>query len=192
MALNNPAVKKNKMNILAISGSLRTASINTLFLNALSKIAPDEIKISLYQGLGSLPLFNPDLEGHEPDTVLNYQTCLQTADGIIIASPEYAHGITGSMKNALDWVVASGEFVYKPVVLYNTSPRASHAYAALKETLSVMDSQIIEEACLKIPLLGSKLTIDEIVTHPDFAPRLRHSLKLFVCAIHEKLSTTPI
>ena len=178
------------INILAISGSLRASSINTLFLNALSQIAPDGMEISLYQGLGSLPLFNPDLEGNEPVAVQKYRAGLQTADGIIIASPEYAHGITGSIKNALDWVVTSGEFVYKPVVLYNTSPRASLAYAALKETVSVMDARIVEQACINIPLLGSKLDIDDIVSHPDFVPRLRHSLNLFATVIHENISTT--
>lgn len=76
------------------------------------------------------------------------------------------------MKNALDWMVSCEAFVYKPVAVMNASPRASHALAALRETLSVMSAQLIEPASITLPLLGSKLDEDGLVAHPQLAPLL--------------------
>src|SRR5690348_328025 len=99
------------LQILAISGSLRKASSNTALLRAAAALAPVDVKISLCKSLGDLPHFNPDLEGVEPASVLEFRSQLLEADGVLIASPEYMHGITGVMKNALDWIAGSGEFV---------------------------------------------------------------------------------
>jgi NAD(P)H-dependent FMN reductase len=143
--------------ILALSGSLRRASINSALLRAAARVAPAGCEIRLYTALGDLPLFNPDLEGREPAAVLDFRTQLRESDGVLIASPEYAHGVTGAMKNALDWVVASGEFVAKPTALLNASPRATHAQAALTETVRVMDARLVPEACITVPLLGARL-----------------------------------
>jgi NAD(P)H-dependent FMN reductase len=125
--------------ILAISGSLRAISLNTALLRAATSLAPEGVAISLYGGLGDLPHFNPDLEGAEPPSVLDFRTQLQRSDGVLISSPEYAHGVPGVLKNALDWLVGSGELVGKPVALLNASPRATHAQASLIETLTTMD-----------------------------------------------------
>ena len=111
--------------LLAISGSLRKFSSNTALLRAAAILAPQDVEISVYGDLGILPHFNPDLEGFEPQSVLDFRSQLQMADGVLIASPEYAHGITGVIKNAFDWVVGSGEFVHKPVALLNASSRAN-------------------------------------------------------------------
>ena len=117
------------MKILAISGSLRKASLNTTLLRAVARIAPPEIEVALFSGLGELPLFNPDIEAPEPAPVLALREHILAADALLIASPEYAHGVTGAMKNALDWMVGNESFVNKPVGLLNASPRATHAQA---------------------------------------------------------------
>ncbi len=111
--------------ILAIAGSLRKCSLNTALLHAATHIAPPGMKIQLCEGLGNIPLFNPDLGNFESQSVLTFRNELKATKGILIASPEYAHGITGVLKNALDWVVGSGEFVEKPVCLINTSARSN-------------------------------------------------------------------
>ena len=92
--------------ILAISGSLRAASSNTAILKAALQLAPDKLEIVLFDGLRDLPHFNPDLELAPPASVLEFQKLLQESSAVIISSPEYAHGVPGSLKNALDWVVA--------------------------------------------------------------------------------------
>ena len=155
------------LTILAISGSLRKASINTSLLRAVVRLAPADIKVALYRGLGELPLFNPDIESPEPAPVADLRQQIVAADAVLIASPEYAHGVTGVMKNALDWMVGNESFVYKPVALLNASPRASHAHAALRETLVTMSARILEPACITLPLLGAGIDEDGIVDHPQ-------------------------
>ena len=113
------------LRMVAISGSLRLASSNTTVLHALQAIAPASVIVSLYDGLGNLPYFNPDLDGESdtpPPPVGQLRTQIGQADGLLISSPEYAHGVPGVLKNALDWLVSSLEFPRKPVALLNIYP----------------------------------------------------------------------
>lgn len=169
--------------ILAISGSLRAASLNTALLRAVAKLAPADVQVDLYDGIGKLPLFNPDIEATDPPVVADLRNHLLGADGLFIASPEYAHGVTGVLKNALDWMVGCEAFVNKPVALLNASPRATHAQAALKETITVMSAKIVEEASITVPILGSKLDESGIVAHPAISAALYEATLAFRRAI---------
>lgn len=164
------------MKILAISGSLRAASINTALLRAVARIAPDSITVEIYTDLGNLPLFNPDVEIVDSPYPAALRAKIMASNALLITSPEYAHGMTGAIKNALDWMVGCEAFVNKPVVLFHSSPRAVHAKAALRETLSMMSAHIIEPACITVPLLGVGLTEDDIVCHPVISAELLHAL----------------
>lgn len=164
------------MKILAISGSLRAASHNTALLRAAARLVPADISIELYRDLGSLPLFNPDLEVDAPEVVVRLRDKLVAADAVLIASPEYAHGVTGAIKNALDWMVGSEAFVNKPVALLNASPRAVHAQAALHETLTVMSARLIEDACIILPILGSGLGEEGMIADAEISKALRVAL----------------
>ena len=162
------------MEILALSGSLREGSYNTAALEALSQVAPEGIDVVVFEGIGDLPLFNPDLENERLSAVETLKDSLRSSAGLVIASPEYAHGISGVMKNALDWLVSGEEFVHMPVMLVNTSPRAHHAQEALREVIITMSGNIIESSCLSLSLLGSGLSTAGIVQNVEF----RNALKL--------------
>ena len=164
------------MKILAISGSLRATSNNTALLRAVARLAPTDIDVELFGDLGNLPLYNPDMETADPPVVARFRAQLLAADAVLIASPEYAHGITGAMKNALDWMVGCEAFVNKPVALLNASPRAVHAQASLKETITVMSALVVEEASISVPILGSRLGEEGMVSHPDISRVLREML----------------
>lgn len=165
--------------ILAISGSLRATSLNSALLRAVAGLAPADIYIELFTELGNLPLFNPDLEITDLPPVAHFHARLLEADGVIIASPEYAHGVTGVMKNALDWMVGSEAFVNKPVALLNASPRATIAQASLKETLTVMSAQVVEAASITLPIIGSNLDELGIAAHPSISTSIREALRAF-------------
>jgi len=172
------------INILAISGSLRSVSSNTNILKALAMLAaPDDIAISLFTGLAELPHFNPDLESSVPKSVTHFRSLLKAADAVLFCSPEYAHGVPGSLKNALDWVVSSGEFVYKPVALLNASPTSTHAEASLTETLSVMTATIISDACIRVPFMGRRLDAASIAEDPQLSRLLKDNLAVFAAGI---------
>jgi chromate reductase, NAD(P)H dehydrogenase (quinone) len=166
--------------ILAISGSLRAASMNTALLSAAIALSPASVQITLYPSLNDLPHFNPDLEEANLPPVIDFCAQLQSADGILICSPEYAHGVPGVLKNALDWVVGSGEFMGKPVALLNASPRATHAQAALIETLTTMDAYVVTDACITIPLMGSGLDAAGIAADPEIALALQTAIATLV------------
>ena len=176
------------MKILAISGSLRRVSSNVTLLHAAATLAPHDMEIILFGGLGDLPHFNPDLEGVEPASVLDFRASLQASDGVLISSPEYAHGVPGALKNALDWVVGSGELVAKPVALWNASPRSTYAQASLMEILTTMDARLVAEACIAVPVSGSKLDVEGIAAHVEISPILRTALLALAQAIDKEVT----
>jgi len=162
--------------VLAICGSLRTASINRALLQAAIRLSPATMRIVMYQEIGLLPLFNPDLEHCVPTEVVSLRTQVAQSQALLIASPEYAHGVTGVIKNALDWLVSFEAFANKPVAILNASPRAHHADGALREILKTMSANLVETASITIPLLGSNFTEVEIASHPTISPLIISAL----------------
>jgi NAD(P)H-dependent FMN reductase len=134
------------------------------------------MSVTLFNRLGDLPLFNPDCEADPPDVVTNFRAQVAKADALLIASPEYAHGVTGTIKNALDWLVSFEPFAYKPVGILNASPRAHHADAALREILRTMAAVVVEPASITIPLLGAKLDEDGMVATPSVSCAIKEAL----------------
>jgi chromate reductase, NAD(P)H dehydrogenase (quinone) len=177
------------LKILAISGSLRQVSSNTALLKAAIALAPPNIKIKLYDGLNDLPHFNPDLEPTEPRTVTDLRAQIKWADGLLISSPEYAHGVPGVLKNALDWLVSGEEFVDKAIALINASPRATHAQVALTEIMTTMSGQIVPEASITLALLGKNLDADGILSDPKLSGDLKTAIIAFAKAINPQWNT---
>ena len=171
------------MKFLAISGSLRRVSSNTALLRAAASLAPEGVEVVLYGGLGDLPHFNPDLEENEPSAVTAFRELVREADGLILCSPEYAHGVPGVLKNALDWLVGGSEFVEKPIVLFNATPPATYAQASLTETITIMSGRLIQEAYVEVPLRGKSLDENAIVAHPEISAAVRAGLAAFARAI---------
>ena len=142
--------------------------------------------MSIYGELAELAPFNPDLDGDRPpDAVTRLRAQLQACDAVLISSPEYAHGVPGVLKNALDWVVGSGEFVDKPIALINASQRAIHAWTSLRETLTVMSARVIIAASVTIPLDGRALDADGIVRDAELSTTLRSALAALASATRE-------
>ncbi len=178
------------MQILSISGSLRRVSVNTAVLRAAALLAPDGIEITVYEGLGDLPHFNPDLEADEPAAVTDLRVRVRAADGLLISSPEYAHGVPGALKNALDWLVGGSEFIDKPVALLNATPPATWAQASLAETVTVMSGRLVSEASISLPLRGKKLDAAGIAADPELAGPLREAIAAFARGIESSRASS--
>ena len=177
------------MYILAISGSLRTGASNTTVLQAAALLAPPGVTITLYDGLGALPPFNPDLDSQDgdqlPAIVADLREQIGRADGVLISCPEYAHGIPGSFKNLLDWLVGSTEFPGKPVALLNTSPMSVHAPAQLAEILTTMNARLIREASVTVQPRSRGSSAGDIATDPEVSVTLRNAIVALIDAAHE-------
>ena len=172
--------------ILAVSGSLRAQSSNTEVLRAAALLAPSDVTITFFDGLAGLPHFNPDLDGDGaslPEEVAALRAHVGEADALMICSPEYAHGVPGSLKNALDWLVSGPEIPYKPVALLNASPRSRHAQAALAETLRTMSAVLAPDAAVDVPLNGRRFDAVAIAETPELATPIRDALMALVNAV---------
>ena len=169
------------LKILAISGSLRAASSNSAVLRVAARVAPPNIAVNIYDGIDRLPYFNPDLDrGFDdpllPATVRELRAAIAEADAVLISSPEYAHGVPGVLKNALDWLVGGPEMVGKRVALLNTSPHATHAQASLAETLRTMSVTFVSEASIAIALPRGE-SDEALIANESIANALRAALR---------------
>lgn len=164
------------MNIVAISGSLRAASSNAALLRAAIALAPAGMDIVVYNGLDGLPHYSPERDHHytptlgaSPAPVEALRSAVRSADGALLCTPEYAYGIPGSLKNALDWLVSSGELWRKPVAVVSASPSANggdKAFAALLLTLSALEAAVPERARLVVPFVKTELGPNEALARP--------------------------
>ncbi|MCE3604375.1 NAD(P)H-dependent oxidoreductase [Massilia sp. P8910] len=168
--------------LIALSGSLRRDSANTALLRAALALAPPGVRVVVYEGTPMLPFFNPDSEADPPPAVRELRGLLSAADGVIVASPEYAHGVPGAFKNMLDWLVGCAELGSKPVALINTSARAVHAQAALAEILTTMGWRVIAAASPVIAVANRGFDQAHIAADPALAGPLLMAIGALVQA----------
>jgi NAD(P)H-dependent FMN reductase len=143
------------MRILAISGSIKPDSTNAALLRAAAVVAGPSFEFTFFdQQIEDIPPFRADRDEEgmtPPPSVAAFRALLAASDGLVISCPEYAHGVPGSFKNALDWIVSSGETTDKPTCLFMAGPGgAKQAWAALAPTLRVMGCRLAHEASLVV------------------------------------------
>ena len=135
------------MKLMGICGSLQAQSSNLSMLQAAAAMVPAGVEFVIYDGIRHIPAFDPDIEAAGPPPVVAYFIeQLRSSDGLIVASPEYAHGMPGSLKNAIDWLVGSYSLDGKPVAVttaVNHVTRGQLGLAALTHVLEVVGGVII-------------------------------------------------
>ena len=147
---------KGKIKILGISGSLRSNSSASAILNIVGNLVPQNVEFTIYNGLAEIPAFNDSNEIPEP--VALFIKLLSESDGVFFCIPEYAFGVPGALKNALDWTVSSSTaFPDKPVALITAATGGDKAHAAFLLTLKAISSKIPEGATLLLSFIRSKL-----------------------------------
>jgi len=143
--------------VLAIAGSLRRGSLNRFLLRAAAGLAPAGMTIAVEEDLASIPLFDEDLEtatAGGPEPVSRLRAKVASADGLLIATPEYNHSIPGVLKNAIDWLSreAGGEVLAgKPVAVVGASggPWGTRlSQAALRQVLYATESPVLPRPAL--------------------------------------------
>lgn len=173
--------------LLGISGSLRTDSYSTAILTALAEAAAPMAHFD-FADIGALPHYNQDLEGALPAAVVDFKAKVAAADGVVLVSPEFNHGVPGVLKNALDWgsrPAFRAPFTEKPVLIVTSSPAFTGGVRAqyqLRETLTsmlarlvatpeivvgqvhgkIIDGRFIDEPAIEYALKGLAALLDEI------------------------------
>ena len=172
--------------IVAICGSTRKISTNHRLINVIKEMYSSELEIILFDRLDSLPHFNPDIEEAPSKQLLEFKQLLRTADGILICTPEYAHGVPGVLKNAIDWTVSTCEFSHKPTALITASTEGKFAHSSLIETLRVIEAEAIEELQLLIPFAQTKINKEGKIIDERTAREIETLMGKFINQINSK------
>jgi NAD(P)H-dependent FMN reductase len=167
-----------EINLLAIPGSLRINSASNAVLQFAVQAVESHINFKVYEELKSLPPF--DDANNVPTSVEYFRQMLQDADGVLICTPEYAFGIPGVLKNALDWTVSSGEFVDKPVAIITAASNGEKAHAALRLVLSALSAKVADDATLLISFVKTKLDTNGKVTDIEIQQKVKSVLNALV------------
>ncbi|MEN0055857.1 MAG: NAD(P)H-dependent oxidoreductase [Mucilaginibacter sp.] len=167
-------IDRKQLNILAISGSLRSGSSNHNILKYLTSLVPENINYNIYEGLTLIPPFDPGLDTDTPPTaVTELRQLLAEADGVIICTPEYAFGVPGQLKNMLDWLVSSSSLVDKPVALITASSSGQYAHPSLLLTLGALSAKLTDGANLLISFIRSRMAPDGSLTDTETKNNLK-------------------
>ena len=157
--------------VLLVSGSTRSGSANTAALAPAAAVAPGRVTAAVYDGLASLPAFNPDHDGDDvPQAVAELRKQIASADAVLFCTPEYAGSLPGSFKNLLDWTVGGGQLYGKPVAWINVAApgRGQGAQDTLATVLRYVGAVVVETACRHIPVNRATVSPDGKVSDPRF------------------------
>ena len=173
-----------KPKILCLPGSPRAHSTNAALLNHFALAAEKLATVEVYRDLARLPIFNPDLEGLAlPDIIGSLETRIRSADGLVIACPEYAHGIPGGFKNLLDWLVSGDALYDKPTILIHANGRGRGAFvrAALIEVLKTVGVNLIDTDAMSVYLVSkSPDAANEMLSEHENRAKLAKAARQFV------------
>ncbi|GAB2538604.1 NAD(P)H-dependent oxidoreductase [Gracilibacillus alcaliphilus] len=174
-----------KINIVALSGSIRKQSSTQKALRNLKNVMPENVDYEIYHGMENLPHFNPELDGDQPpEEVQVYRELLSRADGVIICTPEYIKGVPGVLKNALEWLVSSAELYTKPVAAITASGNGENAHQALELHLSMLHANVFDGGALLISGADSKLNEDGKFVKSE----VNASIKLLIAKLIEEIN----
>lgn len=155
--------------ILLVSGSTRGGSTNSALLRTAVAASPAGVEAELYDGLTTLPHFNPDDDVEPlPPAVADLRARIAAADAVLFCTPEYAGALPGSFKNLLDWTVGGPEMYGKPVAWVNASAsptRAAKAHESLETVLRTIHADVVTEACRHVAVARGGV-VDGLVADP--------------------------
>jgi len=172
--------------VWAISGSTRQQSTNDNLIKAIADLSAETLDITVYKAIAQLPQFNPDEDTEDVAAeVTEFRNLLDVADGIIICTPEYAHGVPGTLKNAIDWTISSSNFPHKPTMLITASTDGKYGHAALLETLKVIEAKNVIKLQLVIPFIKTKVSTDGKIIDDKILAEVKNLIDEFVKTIND-------
>ena len=177
------------MNIVAISGSLRKASLNTALLEAAKNYFPAGTVVTIY-AIDDLPLYNQDLDTEQkPDSVVRFKQVIDAADAVLIATPEYNYSIPGGLKNAIDWAsrpAFQSPLAHKPVAVMSASMAltgGARAQAHLKQILLGVLSSVYNAPEFLVPVAHQAFSESGQLQDADVARRLERFISDFARSV---------
>jgi chromate reductase len=173
------------LTILGFAGSLRQGSLNRALLRAAQRLAPDDLTIEIFD-LAAVPLYDGDVEAAgDPAGVAAFKQAIAAADGVVMATPEYNHGVPGVMKNAVDWASRpprGAVLAGKPVGLIGASPGitgTARGQSQLRQAFEFTNSPCMAQPELLVFKAHEKFDERGELTDPDTAKHLVRWLEAF-------------
>ncbi len=181
-----------KKKILAIAGSVREKSVNKALLVYIANTFKEVVDVEIYDQVGQLPIFNPDLEGDlMPTIITELQSKITAADGIIISTPEYVFSLPGNLKNLLEWNVSSTVFFEKPVALIVAASSGAKAFESLDLVLSTITcGPIPDELKAHFQGIGKKISMDGEILDTEIIEKVEHLVKAFLRVIDSRCASS--
>jgi chromate reductase, NAD(P)H dehydrogenase (quinone) len=175
---SGPGARLDPVEVVLVSGSTRAGSTNTAALRTAAGLDVPGVTTTLWERLVEVPAFVPDDEADPPPAVADLRRCVAAADAVVFCTPEYAGTLPGSFKNAIDWLVGSGELYRKPVAWINVGApgRGRGAEATLATVLGYVDADVIEAACIRVEVRRDAVAADGVVHDPQVRARLAAQL----------------
>jgi chromate reductase len=171
--------------VLGFAGSLRRASYNRALLRAAPELAPTGMEITVFD-LAEIPLYNGDVEAAgDPEGVVRFKQAIRTADGVLMATPEYNHGVPGVMKNAIDWASRPPQgaaLARKPVALIGASPGitgSARGQSQLRQAFEFTNSYCMPQPEVLVFRANEKFDADGRLTDERTRDNLAHFLAAF-------------
>lgn len=175
-------------NILAIIGSASSNSSNQRLVQKIAALSKNSLNIEIFEGLQNLPHFNPERSvGQPPEPVLAIRKKIETADGIIICTPEYVFSIPSGLKNLLEWCVATTIFAQKPTGLITASAGGEKGHQELMLVMKTVEAKFTEGTSLLISGIKSKIDLEG-----NLQEELENQLALFINNLTRLVDNTPI
>lgn len=172
------------MKILGISGSLRRASLNTMALQAATRLVPDGVTIDIFDQLRDIPPYDDDvrLETGFPPAAEALREGIRAADALLIVSPEYNYSIPGVLKNALDWASRAPDqpFADKPVAIMGVSPGllgTARMQYHLRQCFVFLDARVLNKPEVMIGQAAGKFDAEGHLTDEATAQFIRTQLE---------------
>jgi chromate reductase, NAD(P)H dehydrogenase (quinone) len=164
-------MRQKTLNVLAISGSINPGATAGRILQAMERLAGAAIQFTIFEELGDIPHFNPqESDTTTSDAVLRWRQLWKQADAVIICTPEYAFGMPGVLKDALDWLVGSGEVYHKPLAALSYSPSMAggeNALSTLLLTLKAQNAAYDDSTTSTIPAVRQRFSLQGEITDPE-------------------------
>ena len=166
--------------ILAISGSTRKQSSNLTIIKKIQELTTDNWEMTICDYPEQLPHYNPDLDTEvAPELVNAFRKAVSESDGVLICTPEYAMGIPGTLKNALDWTVSTGSLSQKSVAVITASSLGEKAHESLIGTIRIIDAKLPDETTLLISNIRTKFEADGELVDVETLGKIQELINYF-------------
>lgn len=180
-----------ELRVLGLCGSLRKASMNRGLLRAAQEVAPEEMRITIYEGLGDLPPYNQDIDTAEtePESVKRLRAAVREASGLLFASPEYNYSVPGFLKNAIDWAsrpVQTSALKGKPAAIMGASSGIGGTMRAqyhLRQSFVFTQTYALLQPEVIIPRAGERTDAEGNLVDESTRELIRRQMRAFAAWI---------